>query len=125
MQLPLHPSPDFCTSFCSQIPFSFRQKIHILPSHPLHSLHLPARALPSLQSPLTAPLADYHTYEDADEETQKHLQKEIAEAEKHGWAEGKPGSFLNRLIAHGNKKTEEELRRGKTSEGSASSSSSS
>ncbi|KAL8766263.1 MAG: hypothetical protein Q9209_006916 [Squamulea sp. 1 TL-2023] len=54
---------------------------------------------------------DYDNYDEADEETQKHLQKEFAEAEKHGWAEGKPGSFLNRLIAHGNKKTEEELRR--------------
>ncbi|KAL8998701.1 MAG: hypothetical protein Q9169_002256 [Polycauliona sp. 2 TL-2023] len=56
-------------------------------------------------------MADYDNYDEADEETQKHLQKEFAEAEKHGWAEGKPGSFLNRLIAHGNKKTEEELRR--------------
>ncbi|KAL8914930.1 MAG: hypothetical protein Q9171_000557 [Xanthocarpia ochracea] len=54
---------------------------------------------------------DYDNYDEADEETQKHLQKEFAEAEKNGWAEGKPGSFLNRLIAHGNKKTEEELRR--------------
>ncbi|CAF9911771.1 MAG: hypothetical protein HETSPECPRED_000439 [Heterodermia speciosa] len=53
---------------------------------------------------------DYHNYEEADEETQKHLEKEFAEAEKNGWAEGKPGSFLNRLISHGNKKTEEELR---------------
>ncbi|KAL8648720.1 MAG: hypothetical protein Q9226_005879 [Calogaya cf. arnoldii] len=54
---------------------------------------------------------DFDNYDEADEETQKHLQKEFAEAEKHGWAEGKPGSFLNRLISHGNKKTEEELRR--------------
>lgn len=30
-----------------------------------------------------------------------------AEAENH--PEGKPGSFLNRLISHGNKKTEEQL----------------
>ncbi|KAL9043050.1 MAG: hypothetical protein Q9180_000130 [Flavoplaca navasiana] len=54
---------------------------------------------------------DFDNYDEADEETQKHLQKEFAEAEKNGWAQGKPGSFLNRLIAHGNKKTEEELRR--------------
>ncbi|KAI4214085.1 MAG: hypothetical protein L6R36_009441 [Xanthoria steineri] len=67
---------------------------------------------------------DYDNYDEADEETQKHLQKEFAEAERHGWAEGKPGSFLNRLIAHGNKKTEEELRKsgGGSSEGSTSSS---
>jgi len=56
-------------------------------------------------------LADYHTYDEADEETQKHLQKEFAEAEKNGWAEGKPGSFLNKLIMHGNRKTEEEFAR--------------
>jgi len=61
---------------------------------------------------LTLPhLADYHTYDEADEETQKHLQKEFAEAEKNGWAEGKPGSFLNKLIMHGNRKTEEEFAR--------------
>ncbi|KAL8776334.1 MAG: hypothetical protein Q9213_008312 [Squamulea squamosa] len=67
---------------------------------------------------------DYDNYDEADEETQKHLQKEFAEAEKHGWAEGKPGSFLNRLIAHGNKKTEEELRRSaaNSSQGGSSSS---
>ncbi|KAL8688924.1 MAG: hypothetical protein Q9218_005280 [Villophora microphyllina] len=52
---------------------------------------------------------DYHSYEEADEETQKHLEKEFAEAEKNGWAQGKPGSFLNKLIMYGNKKTEEEL----------------
>ncbi|KAL8862033.1 MAG: hypothetical protein Q9178_001488 [Gyalolechia marmorata] len=63
-----------------------------------------------LYHPVNRP-ADYDNYDEADEETQKHLQKEFAEAEKNGWAEGKPGSFLNRLIAHGNKKTEEELRR--------------
>ncbi|KAL8803385.1 MAG: hypothetical protein Q9182_003183 [Xanthomendoza sp. 2 TL-2023] len=68
---------------------------------------------------------DYDNYDEADEETQKHLQKEYAEAEKHGWAEGKPGSFLNRLIQHGNRKTEEELRRGGGGAAAAASSSSS
>ncbi|KAL8750263.1 MAG: hypothetical protein Q9184_006483 [Pyrenodesmia sp. 2 TL-2023] len=52
---------------------------------------------------------DFHNYEEADEETQKHLEKEFAEAEKKGWAQGKPGSFLNKLIQHGNRKTEEEF----------------
>ncbi|KAL8891819.1 MAG: hypothetical protein Q9215_001144 [Flavoplaca cf. flavocitrina] len=66
---------------------------------------------------------DFDNYDEADEETQKHLQKEFAEAEKNGWAQGKPGSFLNRLIAHGNKKTEEELRR--SGEGNSESSTSS
>lgn len=69
---------------------------------------------------IASSIADYNNYDEADEETQKHLEKEFAEAEKHGWAEGKPGSFLNRLISHGNKKTEEEL---KASAGSGSSSS--
>ncbi|KAL8916982.1 MAG: hypothetical protein Q9208_008237 [Pyrenodesmia sp. 3 TL-2023] len=55
---------------------------------------------------------DFHNYEEADEETQKHLEKEFAEAEKKGWAEGKPGSFLNKLIQHGNRKTEEEFAKG-------------
>lgn len=82
---------------------------------------LPSRTPLRLLIPLLH-LADYHNYEEADEETQKHLEKEFAEAEKHGWAEGKPGSFLNRLISHGNKKTEEEF---KASGGSGSGSSSS
>ncbi|KAI4168093.1 MAG: hypothetical protein LQ343_006664 [Gyalolechia ehrenbergii] len=60
---------------------------------------------------------DYHSYEEADEETQKHLEKEFAEAEKHGWAQGKPGSFLNKLIQHGNKKTEEEFAKAEKAEG--------
>ncbi|KAL9024757.1 MAG: hypothetical protein Q9196_006276 [Gyalolechia fulgens] len=65
-----------------------------------------------------APLsADYHSYEEADEETQKQLEKEFAEAEKHGWAQGKPGSFLNKLIQHGNKKTEEEFAKAEKAEG--------
>jgi hypothetical protein len=54
--------------------------------------------------------ADYSA-DEADEETHTHLQKEIEEAEKHGHDQGKPGGFLNRLIAHGNKKTEEQLQK--------------
>jgi len=54
--------------------------------------------------------ADYSA-DEADEETNQHLQKEIEEAEKHGYDQGKPGSFLNKLIAHGNRKTEEQLAR--------------
>ena len=52
--------------------------------------------------------ADYSA-DEADEETNQHLQKEIEEAEKHGHDQGKPGGFLHKLIAHGNKKTEEQL----------------
>lgn len=61
---------------------------------------------------------DYHNYEEADEETQRHLEKEFAEAEKKGWAQGKPGSFLNKLIQHGNRKTEEEFAKGEGSKSS-------
>ena len=80
---------------------------------------------PNLQANIPSPTADYHNYDEADEETQKHLQKEYAEAEKHGWTEGKPGSFLNRLISHGNKKTEEELKGSSSSGGSEASGTSS
>jgi len=52
-----------------------------------------------------------YSADEADEETNQHLQKEIEEAEKHGHDQGKPGSFLHKLIAHGNKKTEEQLAR--------------
>jgi len=52
-----------------------------------------------------------YSADEADEEANAHLQKEIDDAEKHGHDTGKPGSFLNKLISHGNKKTEEQLRR--------------
>ncbi len=55
-------------------------------------------------------LADYSA-DEADEESHAHLQKEIEDAEKSGHDTGKHGSFLNKLINHGNKKTEEQLRR--------------
>ncbi|QIW99384.1 hypothetical protein AMS68_004902 [Peltaster fructicola] len=48
---------------------------------------------------------------DVDEETHGHLHREIERAEAEGHNEGRPGSFLNRLISHGNKKTEEQLAR--------------
>jgi len=48
-------------------------------------------------------------HDDIDEETAGHLHREIEKAEKEGHPEGRPGSFLNRLISHGNKKTEDDL----------------
>lgn len=53
--------------------------------------------------------ADYDNHEDADEETQEYVNKEIDEAEKQGHDTGRPGSFLNRLISHGNLKTEKQF----------------
>ena len=46
-----------------------------------------------------------------DDETAGHLSREAERAEEQGQDTGKPGSFLNRLIEHGNKKTEAQLAR--------------
>lgn len=59
---------------------------------------------------LTSITADYSA-DEADEETQAHIQKEIDEAEKEGHDTGRPGSFLNRLISYGNDKTDREIAR--------------
>ena len=40
-----------------------------------------------------------------------YVNKEADEAEKEGQDYGKPGSLLNRLIMHGNKKTEDQIAR--------------
>ena len=37
------------------------------------------------------------------------MTKEADEAEKGGHEQGRPGSLLNRMISHGNKKTEDQL----------------
>ena len=58
-------------------------------------------------TPCVANFDDDH--DEADEETTGHLHKEIEEAEMNGHDEGRPGSFLNRLISHGNKKTEDQI----------------
>jgi hypothetical protein len=75
-------------------------------------------------------LDEYNDENDVDDETAGHLQREAcpsqssvslalvltmvqidkAEADDK-YPEGKPGSFLNRLISHGNKKTEEQIAR--------------
>lgn len=38
------------------------------------------------------------------------MSKEVDEAEKSNYPEGRPGSLLNRMISHGNKKTEDEIK---------------
>jgi hypothetical protein len=43
--------------------------------------------------------------------THTYLQREIEEAKRNGHAQGKPGGLLNRLTAHDNRKTEEQLAR--------------
>ncbi|KAL8898863.1 MAG: hypothetical protein Q9207_006483 [Kuettlingeria erythrocarpa] len=88
-----------------------------LPQPPTLSLSSTAPSPPSYPCCLISS-EDYHNYEEADEETQKHLEKEFAEAEKKGWAQGKPGSFLNKLIQHGNRKTEEEFAKTESSKSS-------
>jgi len=57
--------------------------------------------------------ANIDEHEDVDDETTGNLHREIEEAEtgdEH--PQGRPGSFLNRLISHGNKKTEDEIAAG-------------
>ncbi|KIW33364.1 uncharacterized protein PV07_00221 [Cladophialophora immunda] len=54
---------------------------------------------------------DFDDVDSADEETMDYVTKEADDAEKEGHDAGKPGSFLNRLILHGNKKTEDQLAR--------------
>lgn len=50
--------------------------------------------------------------DDFDDETRVHLQKEVEKAEEdEANPYGKPGSFLNKLIMYGNKKTEDDLAR--------------
>ncbi|KAJ9623211.1 hypothetical protein H2203_006148 [Taxawa tesnikishii (nom. ined.)] len=53
--------------------------------------------------------ANYDEHEDLDDESTGNLHREIEEAETSGQNQGRPGSFLNRLISHGNKKTEDEI----------------
>jgi hypothetical protein len=60
---------------------------------------------------LTWSPANFDEHDSADEETVDYVTKEADDAEKEGYDTGKPGSFLNRLITHGNKKTEEQLAR--------------
>lgn len=55
---------------------------------------------------------NFDDHDDADEETQAYLQKEIDAAETGTEDHGKPGSLLNRMILHGNKKTEDEIASG-------------
>ncbi|KAJ9643700.1 uncharacterized protein PV06_09119 [Exophiala oligosperma] len=54
---------------------------------------------------------NFDDHDSADEETMDYVGKEAEDAEKAGYDTGKPGSFLNRLIMHGNKKTEDQLAR--------------
>ncbi|KAM0715973.1 hypothetical protein Q7P37_008487 [Cladosporium fusiforme] len=48
-------------------------------------------------------------HDDVDEETTGYLHREIERAEAEGHSQGRPNSFLNRLISHGNDKTEKQL----------------
>ncbi|KAF7845916.1 hypothetical protein BT93_L0049 [Corymbia citriodora subsp. variegata] len=54
--------------------------------------------------------ANLDEHDDLDEESTGHLHKDIEDAETNEkYPQGRPGSFLNRLISHGNKKTEDEI----------------
>lgn len=70
-----------------------------LPDTPSHAVMLTVEAN----------IDDVDDASDVDEETTGHLHREIEKAERDGHDQGKPGSFLNRLITHGNKKTEDQM----------------
>lgn len=59
-----------------------------------------------------ANLDENYDPDDIDEETTGHLHREIEKAEAENEPHGKPGSFLNKLILHGNSKTEKEMMAG-------------
>jgi len=69
------------------------------------------RHVASPHSHLTTTTANFDEHDDADDETTGNLHREMEEAETGNYDAGKPGSFLNRLISHGNKKTEDDLAR--------------
>merc|ERR1711904_123647 len=57
------------------------------------------------------PEPNFDDHSSGDEETSEYVSKEAEEAEKGGHDAGRPGSLLNRMISHGNKKTEDQLAR--------------
>ena len=59
----------------------------------------------------TANVDDVDDASDVDEETYGNISKDIDRAERDGHDQGKPGSFLNKMIMHGNKKTEDQIAR--------------
>lgn len=70
-------------------------------------LHLPSP--PLTPDPLAADFDETADHEEVDDETTGNLQREIEKAEKENHPQGRPGSFLNRMISHGNKKTEDQI----------------
>jgi hypothetical protein len=72
---------------------------------------IPARRRRScLGAEAKPPPANFDEHDEADEETTVHLNKEVDDAEKNDEEPyGKPGSLLNRMIMHGNKKTEDQI----------------
>lgn len=66
---------------------------------------------PTNRPPLLVDNGNHDDDAEFDEETTGHLHNEIEKAEQEGHPQGRPGSFLNRLISSGNKKTEDELMR--------------
>jgi hypothetical protein len=91
----LNPIPCLCTT----------QNPALHPLHPpISPVHLIIHCLT-----LTTP-ANFDDHDEADEETTAHLNKEVDDAEKNDEEPyGKPGSLLNRMIMHGNKKTEDQI----------------
>lgn len=72
---------------------------------------MPVAAVSGLKPANPLASANFDEHEELDEETTGHLHKELAEADEEDskYPQGRPGSFLNRLISHGNKKTEDQI----------------
>jgi hypothetical protein len=64
----------------------------------------------------TANFDEYNDENDIDDDAHRdfHRDYEKAETEEDKYPQGRPNSMLNRLISHGNKKTEDEMSRGTT-----------
>jgi DNA invertase Pin-like site-specific DNA recombinase len=56
-------------------------------------------------------IVNFDEHDSGDDETVEYVSKEAEEAEKEGHEMGRPNSLLNRMISHGNKKTEEQIAR--------------
>lgn len=82
-----------------------------LASKTLHQLDFSAIA-PSLTTTTAQNFDEYDSNDEGqDGETSAYLDREIEKAEADNHPQGKPGTLLNRMISHGNKKTEEQIAR--------------
>ena len=65
----------------------------------------------------TANFDEFNDDSDIDDDAHRDLHRDYkkSEAEEDKYPQGRPGGMLNRLISHGNKKTEDEINSGSSS----------